>query len=79
MQKLISPINEAGQKRTLDDLLNDLSTPSRQAGKSNIFFFHPSPSLVHTLLFYGIFRITENGRLRQENLLRCTKTYIGAC
>ncbi|CAD7086877.1 unnamed protein product [Hermetia illucens] len=31
MQKLISPINEAGQKRTLDDLLNDLSTPSRQA------------------------------------------------
>lgn len=39
MQKLISPINEAGQKRTLDDLLNDLSTPSRQAGKSNIFFF----------------------------------------
>lgn len=34
LQKLIQPVTaDKGQKRTLEDLLNDFSTPVRKAGK----------------------------------------------
>lgn len=32
MQKLIQPITDAGQKRTVQDLLADFTTPVRKAG-----------------------------------------------
>jgi hypothetical protein len=37
LQKLIAPLTEKGQKKTLQDLLSDFSTPVRKAGKN------PSP------------------------------------
>ncbi len=33
LQKLIQPMTDKGQKRTLQDLLNDFSTPVRKAGR----------------------------------------------
>lgn len=38
-QKLIPPLTEAGQKRTLEDLLEDFSTPVRKAGNFYRFIF----------------------------------------
>lgn len=33
MQKLIQPVSDSGHKRTVQDLLDDFSTPVRKAGK----------------------------------------------
>lgn len=41
-QKLVTPVNasaeNSGQKRTVQDLLNEFSTPVRKAGKPRILF-----------------------------------------
>lgn len=34
LQKLITPLNDKGQRKTLKDLLEDFSTPVRKAGKT---------------------------------------------
>lgn len=36
MQKLISPLSESGQKKTLADLMAELSTPVRKAGEYSV-------------------------------------------
>lgn len=43
LQKLIQPTNEAGQKRTVQDLLDDFGTPDvRKAGKKSDYDFCPN-------------------------------------
>lgn len=52
-QKLIAPLTEKGQKKTLQDLLAEFSTPVRKAGK--ICVFTPtsiSSGLHHAFAFY---------------------------
>ena len=39
LQKLIAPLTEKGQKKTLQDLLSEFSTPVRKAGMKNISKF----------------------------------------
>ncbi len=35
LQKLIQPTTDSGQKRTVQDLLDDFGTPVRKAGKNS--------------------------------------------
>lgn len=54
LQKLITPLNEKGQRKTLKDLLDDFSTPvKRKAGRirTHIFlFYYLSSSILISIL-----------------------------
>ena len=56
-QKLIAPLTEKGQKKTLQDLLSEFSTPVRKAGKKIFPSLFLPPCTMHftTFAFYNPF------------------------
>lgn len=73
-QKLISPNNDGGSKRTVQDLLDDFSTPTHRAGKPiTVFTLHLVCRVQH--LFFSFFffapRIVSKMLMGNERKSQC--------
>lgn len=73
MQKLISPLSESGQKKTLADLMAELSTPVRKAGEYSVHKDRESRSV------WRIFRLSITADIGARHTERITLMIPIAC